>query len=186
MKLIDRALSAYNAKSNRDSVLLAQKAIELGGGEINAYIILAWAHEKGVLVPQNDKLALEYYEKSADIDSKNGQYALADYYRRHRDIQKAFIHYLKAADSGSLPGAYNVALCYQSGAGGGVDKEKAEKYFKWAAQRQHIFSRVKIAKKYIRSSSPTKIITGLYYLVWTPIHTIFMVLTNRDDERVYE
>ncbi|KAF9135245.1 hypothetical protein BGW39_003925 [Mortierella sp. 14UC] len=78
---------------------------------------------------QNDKLAMEWYNKAADQGHTKAQYCLGEYYDEGfsvpKDYVKAVEWYLKAARQGDVDAQFLVGLRYEYGQGVSQDKSKA-------------------------------------------------------------
>lgn len=97
---------------------------------------LGWSYETGnEEVAQDEKKALQWYQKSAAQGNVNAQFNMAVMYHEGRgtaqDLTKARYWYQKAAAQGDKDAQYNLAVLYENGIGVATDYLQA---FKWYLQ----------------------------------------------------
>ena len=69
-----------------------------------------------------------------------------DTQNRHRDVNKAWKYYRKAAHYGYHWGCYNVGKCYMEGQGVAKDDDEARKWFRKAADQDNVWAKVGLAE----------------------------------------
>ena len=91
---------------------------------------------------ENDDLAFEWYEKSANNDNVYGMYKLGLCYEKglgvDTDTKKAFYWYKRAADQGNADAQYKLALAYMKGDYLGQNINLALNYCRTAAANNNI------------------------------------------------
>lgn len=116
---LDEAQSAFK-KGDYPSAIKEYTSLA-NAGEINAQLILGALYSKGEVVPHNDKLAANWYQKAATQGSSTAQYSLGKLYEESKslpqDYQQAASWYLKAAQNGSDPAQVRLGNFYSKGFG---------------------------------------------------------------------
>ena len=113
-------------------------------GNSDAYAKLGLIYEKGLFdIEIEPKTAIEYYQKSVDIDENpiglNGlgnAYYNGNYYKRNYSLAIEF--YRKAALNGNLDALNNLGICYEYGKGVEQNYSKALEYYNNACKHYHI------------------------------------------------
>jgi TPR repeat protein len=122
---------------------LAIKAMQ-GDAASQCQFAAAFKHGHGGIM-RSDKLAMEWYSRSANQGYANAQYGLGRYYQEGfsvpRDDAKAVEWYLKAATQGHANAQYEVALSYDQSRGVPKDKSKAMGWYLKSANGGNLFAR---------------------------------------------
>ena len=113
-------LKAFQARLSVFSGVAARtETAEQNDGE--AQLLLAYAYQSGIGVPQDGALALQWMRRAADGGLPEAAYALSQYYARGRFVEKdqqaAFDWALKAAEGGYGQAMLFVGACYEHGVG---------------------------------------------------------------------
>jgi TPR repeat protein len=108
---------------------------------ILAHYFVGNCYQYGNGIIKNEKLAFEYYEKSANKDFAHGQSEVACFYENgigvKKDLKKAFYMYEKAANNGNMLAMYNLGKCYLNEIGVKKDYNKAFELIKQSAEGGH-------------------------------------------------
>lgn len=117
------------------------RAIEMGS--TRAMCDLAYAYERGEVLPKNDEKAAQLYQLAVDSGSKTALTMLGNCYREgigvEQNKEKAVELYKKAVESGNMDevdpwSQYIMGLCFSSGTGVERDESKALDWFYKAAR----------------------------------------------------
>ena len=97
--------------------------------------------------------AVEWWQKAADLGDAYAYYCLSDCYRfgkggLPKDVEKAFEHYMKAAEGGYHQVSFNILLCYRNSVGVERDYEKAFYWFNKAAEHDDPMAWVELGHCY--------------------------------------
>lgn len=97
-------------------------------------------HTMGTILPLDDKKAVQYFLKAADMGDRCAQAALGAMYELGRgvpspDPELAFYWYRKAAVQGHPEGQRNLARCYETGKGTSLDLAKAMDWYNRSAKQ---------------------------------------------------
>lgn len=147
-----------------------QKAMEwfrlaAAQGHAGAQCELGYCYHNGEGVAQDYEEGVKFYSEAAEQGYAKAQYylGLASYYGQgvetdtddKEDYEAAVRLYSLAADQGYAPAQSNLGFCYQIGKGCNINIEKAEKYFKLAADQGDSYASAKLSslKDFIRASS---------------------------------
>ncbi len=124
-------LSIFNTAALAQDLSEIRKKAE--GGDAAAQNKMGEIYQNGLKgVQQNDTLAFEWFQKSADNGDSNGQSNLGHVYCAGKGVRKDAVlgakWLLKAAEQGNMYAQFNVGKCYRDGEG--VIKDDIEAY-KW-------------------------------------------------------
>ena len=125
----------YKPENDKGEYWLRKSADE---GHNEAMHNFAYRCEFGISIPQNERLAAEYYKKAGDAGIPVSYNNLANLYKDGRgvekDIRTAFKLYKLAAEQGCELGAYNLANEYYKGEDVPQDEGKFFEYADMAIQ----------------------------------------------------
>ena len=117
-----------------------------------AQYVLGVSYALGDGVPQNDKMAVEWYRLSANQGFADAQYNLAVSYANGRgvikDRKKARKWYQLAAAQGIPEAQFNLGLGYDDGSGGTQYFKEALKWYRAAAQQGYFKAQVALGRMY--------------------------------------
>lgn len=104
-------------------------------GDVGAMFRLAWRYERGAGVVQDSALADKWYERAADADS-NHSWSLSGWNLASACEDKALAARLltRLARAGDASAMWNLARCFETGAGVDQDFKLAVEWFKRAAE----------------------------------------------------
>lgn len=92
----------------------------------------------GLGTPKNDRLAFEWWLKSANNGNSEAQNNIAIFYERgyetKKDTDKALLWYTKSAEQGNTNAHTNIGILYFEGIGRAIDYQEALRWFKKAAE----------------------------------------------------
>lgn len=105
-----------------------------------ALYLVGFCHEQGIGTPQNeqnDKEAVTWYERSADLGDARAMCSLG-YCRRNgigipRDDELGVVWYQRSADLGHVTAMYNLGHCLLDGSGVPEDKKRAVEWLRRSA-----------------------------------------------------
>ncbi len=121
-------------------------------GDANAQLELSLFYRDGVLVEQDEELAFEWCEKSAQADFLEAQSVLAEMYRDGigvaEDHKEAVKWYRKAAEREHPDAQAALGHMYEYGMGTPVDYAMAVELYTRAAENENIWAQVRIAEVY--------------------------------------
>jgi|GEM_PF-2131981 len=108
------------------------------GDDQEAKSMLAPRYEKGLGVPQNMQIAVNFYLESAEAGFAQSQYKAGQIYEKGINVKPslhaAFYWYQKALENGFEPAAYEVARCQEFSLGAKVNHQEAYKNYLRAAR----------------------------------------------------
>lgn len=144
---IDDALQAVQRKDYAAAVRLLQPLAE--GGDARAQVQLGTLHYHGHGVPENDALALQWYDRAARQGHAQAQYLLANLYafghagvpEGHDAMRVAAQWYFEAARQGHMDAQYSLGLLFLAGSGVTQNAAEARKWFGRAARQGHADAR---------------------------------------------
>ena len=182
MRAIQDAVELYDSGQFQASFDLATLLTKTGNAD--AFVLLGWIYENGKISTPSMELALRNYEVAASIDSANGNYALGLFLKKRGELKPAFECFGRAAENGSLPGAYNAGHCCFFGIGTDVAKLRAFEFYELAAKGGHFFARAKLARRDYKSGNLLKKVRGIVILAYTMLHLAVVAFKNKHDERI--
>lgn len=110
----DQAYGAYQAGHYRRALTEALKRVETDSSDASAMTLLGELYRLGLGVPEDQKVAAEWYERAAERGDINASYALAiallDERSGKRDLARAGALLEKASAAGHPAANYNLAL----------------------------------------------------------------------------
>ena len=108
-------------------------------GDKVAQYTLGFCYSKGERVPQNQKKAFKWYQKSACQGHADAQHNTGACFFRgigvEQNYEKAFKWYRKAADQGYADAQHCVGVCYSDGLGVAQNDKKALQWYQKAAKQ---------------------------------------------------
>ena len=114
-------------------------------------------YETGKGVDKNMSLAIELYQKAAEMGLDSAQNKLGDCYDDgvgvFQDKEKAFYWYRKAAEQGHALAQANLSFCYSLGKGVAVDEKMALEWCQKAAAQGNIKGMMQLAVCYYTGSA---------------------------------
>lgn len=124
----------YDAKKYTEAVPKLRQAAEMGHKK--AQYRLGRCYAKGHGVEENDALAFQWYQKSANQDYAKAQYRLGRCYYKGNGTQKnltlAVTWFTKAAKQENADAQLALGKCYMKGKGVTADEKKARTWIKRA------------------------------------------------------
>ena len=90
---------------------------------------------KGLGITASESKAVDYFQKSADLNDANGQYELAYHYYETHDYRKAHFYAMKSALQENLDAACLLGFLYDQGKGVTKDEKKAFGWYEKAANK---------------------------------------------------
>lgn len=122
----------------KESLKLAQKAVDAGCAA--GYWPLALAYEHGRGVEQDDQKAVEYYQKGAELGDPNCQHSygcrLINGDGVKKDAAQALVLFERSAEQGYALAYQALAHMYETGEGVEPDYDKALEYFEKACEAE--------------------------------------------------
>jgi hypothetical protein len=113
---------------------------------------LAVCYENGRGVPIDLSLAVQHYQKAADLGNNYAMNNLATCYERGHgvktDLNKAMQLYQKAANLGNSYAMNNLAVCYENGRGVPIDLSLAVQHYQKAADLGNNYAMYNLASCY--------------------------------------
>jgi TPR repeat protein len=112
-----------------------------GSGQAGAERMLGYAFLEGTGAEKNETTAMQWFQKAANQGDHYAQSILGDAFwtgrwTYPRNVNEAFLWYMKAADDPALPGvARMVGIAYRDGTGAPRDNAQARHWLELAAQR---------------------------------------------------
>jgi TPR repeat protein len=115
----DAAYEAFDQGKYLTALALAAKQAE--AGDAVAHTLVARIHAEGLGVPQDTKLAAQWYARGAELGDPEAALGLGTLFARGdgvaQDYNKAAELFEKAASKGHAEAAYNLALLFLAGKG---------------------------------------------------------------------
>jgi hypothetical protein len=143
---------------------LAQLQAQAAGGSVTAELKLARAYESGLGVPQDDRLAAQWYRKAAERGNSEAQDALGAMYLVGQGLEQnkdeAARWFQKSACQGNASAMYRMGAAYYNGDGVPINDSLAYAWFKLAeaAGNQRATDAVQRAESELK---PTTVTNGL-------------------------
>lgn len=140
---IDDALQAVQRKDYATAVRLLQPLAEAGDARAQVQLGTLYYHGHGV--PEDDALALQWYDRAARQGQAQAQYLLANLYafghagvpEGHDAMRVAAQWYFEAARQGHMDAQYSLGLLFLAGSGVTQNAAEARKWFGRAARQGH-------------------------------------------------
>lgn len=131
------------AYENHNYVLAMEKLSPFSGWhDSRAETELGVIYFNGYGIPENDKLAFNFFEKSASSGFAHGEYLLGLMYDQGDSVPansyKAVYWYQKAANQGDAEAEYLLGLHYTSGNGVSIDLAQAANWYSKAADQGEV------------------------------------------------
>lgn len=150
-QLIDEANVLYQEGKHEEAYALYLQAAE--AGDPQGMYCVATLRLNGEGIAQSDVLAMEWYQKAADLDHADSLNILADAcysgsYGMPVDLEMAFSYYLRSARQYSTEGMFGAAYMYNNGLGVDQDAEKALEWYQKAAMLGDVRSMHNLALMY--------------------------------------
>ena len=99
---------------------------------------IAVSYEKGLGVPQSNRIAAIWYKSAASLGHKLSQYNLAIFYSKglgiKKDYKESFKWFLSASKAGLPQAQYNLGYMYEEGIGTEKDLYKSYDWYKKASE----------------------------------------------------
>lgn len=137
-KLYKEGKALYDAKNYEQAVPKLKAAAEKG--HMKAQYRLGLCYDKGRGVPEDDKQAFRWYQKSAAQNFAKAQYQLGKCYKDgegvEKDKDKAFEYFTKAAKQDNADAQYQLGKAYLKGKGVAADEAKAKHWLKKAINNE--------------------------------------------------
>lgn len=137
------------AKKNVEKALYYY-ILAAGQGDLRAQFQLALMYEEGRGLEQDDAKAINWYEKVAKQGNSDSQYNLGLMYDQKKEYEKAIYWFKEAAKQGDSDAQHMLGLMYEEGVGVKQDVATAVKYYKQAADKNHIKARNRLIKIYLK------------------------------------
>lgn len=118
------------------------------GGDADAECGLGRQYEFALGVPQNNKEAVLWLQKSADQGDITAEVELGVVFDKMQDYAQALIWYRKAAEQGNARAEYNLAIAYQDGESVPKDMAQASAWFRKAADEGDALAQLNLAVNY--------------------------------------
>ncbi len=139
---------------------IADLKINAEHGDVNAQIELGLAYYEGREVPQDKKLAADWFLKAAEQNNISAQHYMGWMYARadgvKKNIEKAIYWYTKAAEQGHVDSQINLANIYMKGEGIKKDFAKAHKWYQQAANTGNQHAQFELAIMYLMGEGVDK------------------------------
>ncbi len=164
-KLYKEGKALYDAKKYTAAVPKLKTAAEKGHEK--AQYRLGRCYDKGHGVNTNEKLAFQWYYKSATQGYAKAQYQVGKSYKNGegvtQDRQKAVAWFTKAANNGNADAQYHLGKAYMKGKGVTTDKKKAKSWLSKAVKNEKGGSQIltKIRKEAAEGDEDAKAILAL-------------------------
>jgi len=137
-KLYEEGKALYDAQNYTAAVAKLKPAAEKGHKK--AQYRLGRCYDKGRGVEENDKLAFQWYSKSAAQGYAKAQYEVGKCYKNgegvEKDKKKAFEYFTKAAKQENADAELALGKCYLKGKGVAADKAKAKTWLLRAVRNE--------------------------------------------------
>jgi hypothetical protein len=142
---LQQGTAAYETGDYNEAFRLLQPLAEQGNAQ--AQSILGWLYENGEGVTQDDKQALEWYQKAANQGFAEAQYNLGNMYH-DKDNEQAVFWYKKAAQQGDIGAQFTLGWMYDTGLGVTRDEKQAVMWYQKAANQGHAMSQYNLGWMY--------------------------------------
>ncbi|EGB11410.1 hypothetical protein AURANDRAFT_52540 [Aureococcus anophagefferens] len=120
-------------KSDKKAAKIWKRAVELGN--VEAMVRLGYSYETGSGVKLDKKKAERLYRAAADRGHAVAQFNLGIRLHSEEKHEEGFRYYALAADQGYTNAENNLGCCYERGKGTELDKKKAKRLYRAAADR---------------------------------------------------
>lgn len=127
-----RAQQCHTAHDPNALKALRERAVT---GDADAECGLGKQYEFALGVPQDNKQAAIWLQKSAEQGNVNAQVELGVVFDKLQDYPQALTWYRKAAEQGNARAEYNLGLCYQNGESVPKDGTQAIAWYRKAANQ---------------------------------------------------
>lgn len=117
-------------------------------GDADAQCGLGKQYEFALGVPQDDRQAALWLQKSAEQGNLNAEVELGVVFSKMQDFAQAMIWYRKAADEGSARAEYNLAVVYEDGEGVPKDIAQAMAWYRKAADHGDVLAESNLGVAY--------------------------------------
>ena len=148
---INRGLEYFNNEQYEQAFLLLFKhrnSIYFSSTAMNKLGIM---YGEGLGVTQDEKEALIWLEKSANLGNPLGQFNLGNlYYFRFGDLDNAIHWYRQAAENGNASGQVALGMCYYNGEGVPQDNRVGTNWIKKAAEQSNEQAMVNLGFAYLK------------------------------------
>jgi TPR repeat protein len=115
-------------------------------------------------------------EQAIALGVKEGVLQKAALFRARNDPAGYFRCISEASSLGMLPAQYQLALCYQTGDGVSVDRDKALEVMQAAANRGHLGAKMFLGRRMLANPlRPAEFLMGLFMFVSASIRSIYLV-----------
>ena len=137
-KVYEEGKALYDAKQYDKA--LPKLKLAASKGHRKAQYRLGRCYDKGHGVEENDKLAFQWYSKSAEQEYAKAEYQVGKCYKNGegtvKDRAKAVKFFKRAAAQGNADGQLALGKCYLKGKGVPQDTKRAIELFKKATQNK--------------------------------------------------
>jgi TPR repeat protein len=134
---VDAAYAAYQNNDYPAALRLVRPLAETGDARAQALLALMYYRGRGL--PQDDRVAAEWFRRAAEAGDTAAQFYLGGMYSEGRGVPQVYAEaarfYRMAAERGDGQAQYNLGLAYARGEGVEQDLVKAHLYFNLAAAR---------------------------------------------------
>lgn len=122
------------------------------GGDREAQRALGDLYAAGRGVPQDFKLAAEWYRKAAEQGSPAAQNGLGELFEAGQGVPHSYVEaeawYRKAAEQSHVAAQYNLAVLHAFGRGVPINPKEAVKWYRAAAEQGHALAQFNIGQRY--------------------------------------
>lgn len=142
------ALHAQGCHTAHNPAALKTLQEKAAAGDADAQCGLGRQYEFALGVPQDDRQAAFWLQKSAEQGDILAQVELGVVFDRSQDYAAALVWYRKAADEGNARAEYNLALAYEDGEGVPKDEAQAIEWYRKAADQGDALAQVNLGVAY--------------------------------------
>lgn len=134
------------------AVKAMKKVLKLDPKDGEVCMALGSAYLEGIGCRQDDKLALQYFQKAANAGVADGMYQVGRAYMdgcgTRRNAKRAVDYFRRAADAGFTAAWTSLGSCYAEGNGVPLDVSKAYECFKKAYEAGEVLGTLMLSKCY--------------------------------------
>lgn len=146
--LFSDRIHAQQCRMAHDANALKALHDTAAAGDADAQCGLGRQYELGLGVPQNNKQAVFWLQKSAEQGNVNAEVELGVVFDKMHDYAQALICYRKAAEQGNARAEYNLGIAYADGESVPKDLAQANAWFRKAADEGDALAQLNLAVNY--------------------------------------